>query len=91
MTTSRAPLTIVLIGMMGSGKTTVGRAVAARTGWPYMDNDELVHGVTGREPAEIDAAFAALRRKYGWQMRVADLLATLSGRIRNRAVIRIQL
>ena len=43
------------------------------------------------EPAAIDAAFAALRRKYGWQMRVADLLATLSGRIRNRAVIRIQL
>jgi shikimate kinase/3-dehydroquinate synthase len=55
MTTSRAPQTIVLIGMMGSGKTTVGRALAVRTGWPYMDNDELVRRVTGREPAEIDA------------------------------------
>ena len=55
MTTSRAPETIVLIGMMGSGKTTVGRALAVRTGWPYMDNDELVRRVTGREPAEIDA------------------------------------
>ncbi len=43
------------------------------------------------DPAVIDAAFAALRRKYGWQMRVADLLSTLSGRIRNRAVIRIEL
>ena len=43
------------------------------------------------DPAAIDAAFAALRRKYGWQMRVTDLLSTLSGRIRNRAVIRIEL
>lgn len=48
-------MTIVLIGMMGSGKTTVGRALAARTGWPYVDNDALVRTVTGREPEEIDA------------------------------------
>lgn len=41
------------------------------------------------DPAEVDAAFAALRRKYGWQMRLADLLSTLSGRIAQRAVIRI--
>jgi len=53
------PLTLVLIGMMGSGKTTVGRALAARTGWRYMDNDELVRAVTGREPDEIDAAEGA--------------------------------
>ncbi len=46
---------MVLIGMMGSGKTTVGRALAARTGWRYVDNDELVRTVTGREPKEIDA------------------------------------
>ncbi len=46
---------MVLIGMMGSGKTTVGQALAARTGWRYVDNDELVRTVTGREPKEIDA------------------------------------
>ena len=45
---------IVLMGMMGSGKTTVGRALSERTGWRYADNDELVRLVTGREPAEID-------------------------------------
>ncbi len=49
------PATIVLLGMMGSGKTTVGRALAARTGWRYMDNDELVQTVTGRAPEEIAA------------------------------------
>ena len=48
-------MTIVLIGMMGSGKTSVGRALADRTGWPYLDNDELVRAVTGRAPDEIDA------------------------------------
>jgi PPOX class probable F420-dependent enzyme len=44
-----------------------------------------------QDPQAIDAAFTALRRKYGWQMRLADLLSTLSGRIRNRAVLRIEL
>ena len=42
--------------MMGSGKTAVGRALARRTGWRYMDNDELVRAVTGRAPEQIDAA-----------------------------------
>lgn len=46
---------VVLVGMMGSGKTAVGRALAQRTGWPYLDNDESVRAVTGREPEEIDA------------------------------------
>lgn len=42
------------------------------------------------DPETVEAAYAALRRKYGWQMRLADLLSTLSGRIRNRAMIRIE-
>ena len=44
---------ILLVGMMGSGKTTVGRALARRTGWPFHDNDELVRELTGRESATI--------------------------------------
>jgi shikimate kinase len=47
---------VFLVGMVGSGKTTVGRALADRTGWPYVDNDDLVRKLTGREPAEIYAA-----------------------------------
>ena len=46
---------ILLIGMMGAGKTTIGRELGARLGWPFFDNDRLVRGLTGREPAEIDA------------------------------------
>ena len=44
---------IVLIGMMGSGKSTVGRLVAERVGWRYVDNDDVVRMLAGREPAEI--------------------------------------
>ena len=33
---------ILLVGLMGSGKSTVGRRLSARTGWPYLDNDQLV-------------------------------------------------
>jgi shikimate kinase len=44
---------IVLLGMMGAGKTTVGRLLAGRLGVPYLDNDEAVRAMTGREPAEI--------------------------------------
>ena len=36
------PARVLLIGMMGSGKTSVGRALSARTGWGYRDNDEIV-------------------------------------------------
>lgn len=46
---------LVLVGMMGCGKTTVGRLLADRTGWPYADNDELVRRASGREPADIRA------------------------------------
>ena len=47
---------IVLIGTMGSGKTTVGRALAARLGRAYLDNDAALRTATGRTPAEVLAA-----------------------------------
>lgn len=50
---------VFLVGMVGSGKTTVGRALNEKTGWPYVDNDELVTQLTGRQPAEIDATDGA--------------------------------
>jgi shikimate kinase len=46
---------VFLIGLMGSGKTTVGRALSRRTGWPYLDNDALVRDTTGRTGPELEA------------------------------------
>jgi shikimate kinase len=33
--------------MMGSGKSTIGRLLAEKTGWPYYDNDVLVTMLSG--------------------------------------------
>src|SRR5262245_19874948 len=34
-------MVIVLMGVAGSGKTTVGRLLAAQLGWPFRDADEF--------------------------------------------------
>jgi shikimate kinase len=47
---------VILIGMMGSGKTTVGQLLSNATGWPYVDNDALVRRHHGRTSREILAA-----------------------------------
>jgi shikimate kinase len=46
---------VFLTGLMGSGKSTVGRALSRRTGWPYVDNDQLVRDATGRSAPEVEA------------------------------------
>ena len=43
------------------------------------------------DKAEIRAALSALRKKYGWQMLLADLGAKLIGRFPKRVYIRIEL
>jgi shikimate kinase len=46
---------IILIGMMASGKSTVGRLVAKRTRWRYIDNDDAVQSLTDRPSPEVFA------------------------------------
>lgn len=48
-----APARLVLVGLMGSGKSTVGRRVAAALGWPYLDNDDELTAATGRTLAAL--------------------------------------
>lgn len=47
---------VVLVGMMGSGKTTVGRVVAARLGVGFIDTDDLVVARTGKSVRDIFAS-----------------------------------
>ena len=52
---------VVLVGFMGSGKSTVGRLVAERLGWRFIDFDEAIERREGRSVAEI---FADSGEKY---------------------------
>lgn len=44
---------IILVGYRGTGKTTVGRLLAARLGWGFADADDLVESAAGRSIADI--------------------------------------
>ena len=47
---------IILIGMMGSGKTTCGQLLAARLDRPFVDCDEWIERSSGRTISELFAA-----------------------------------
>jgi shikimate kinase len=51
---------VVLIGFMGAGKTTVGRALAKRLGWDFLDLDDLIEQREHKDVAEIFALFGEL-------------------------------
>jgi len=46
---------LLLVGMMGAGKTTVGRLVAEHLARPYRDSDALVEAATGHSVSELFA------------------------------------
>src|SRR5262245_23576931 len=52
---TRSTRRIVLIGFMGAGKTTVGRALAKRLGWTFYDLDDVIEQ---REQQTIPEIFA---------------------------------
>lgn len=47
--------TVVLVGMMGAGKTAVGRTLAAQLGVPFRDSDHEIERAADRTIAEIFA------------------------------------
>ena len=51
MTIAADPLTLVLVGPMAAGKTSVGRRVARRLGVPFVDTDKRIVAVHGAIPA----------------------------------------
>jgi chorismate synthase len=59
---------VVLVGMMGSGKTSVGQRLAQSLGMPFVDSDQQVEARTGRTVREIfetdgEAAFRFEERR----------------------------
>lgn len=70
-----APGTIAIIGAPGSGKSTVGPMLATRLGVPFVDVDEIIKAVEGREIADI---FATDGEPYFRQVEARETLAALA-------------
>ena len=51
----RLKKTIVMVGMMGAGKTAVGRALAARLDVPFLDSDHEIESAANMTIPEIFA------------------------------------
>jgi len=52
-TNSAEKQTIVMIGLMGAGKTSIGRRLAARLGLPFVDADEEIEAAAGSSIEDI--------------------------------------
>ena len=79
---------VALVGFMGAGKTTVGRALATRLGWRFEDLDDLIQSREGRSIEQIfqqhgEAAFRDLERVMAREVlsgqRSAPLVLALGG------------
>jgi shikimate kinase len=67
---------LVLIGMMGSGKTVVGQLVAARLNCPFVDTDALIEAEAQRPIPEIFAN----EGEHGFRTREAAMIRRVSAR-----------
>ena len=65
---------IVLVGMMGAGKTTVGRRLAARLGRHFVDSDEEVEKAAGMSIEDIFKAHGEADFRQGEVRVIARLL-----------------
>lgn len=78
---SGVPGRILLVGLSGSGKSTVGRLLARRLGYGFLDLDEEVERATGRSVADI------FRRSGEEEFRRLEVRASEAARARNRVVV----
>ena len=44
---------VLLVGTMGTGKSTVGAALSELTGWPHLDNDGLLQRTAGLSAPDL--------------------------------------
>lgn len=75
---------LVLVGFMGSGKSTVGPLLARRLGWRFADLDAEVERRAGRTVPEIfreqgEAAFRELERRAAEDLLVREELVLATG------------
>jgi len=65
---------IVLVGMMGAGKTTVGRRLAKRLGIRFVDADEEIENAAGMSVADYFAQYGEAAFREGERKVIHRLL-----------------
>jgi len=67
--------TVVLVGLMGAGKTKIGRRLAIRLGLPFFDSDQEIEAAAGETIEEIFANRGEQAFRDGERRVIARLLA----------------
>lgn len=75
---------VTLVGLMGSGKTTVGRKLAETLGYAFIDTDEQIEKNTGKKISKIfeesgEQAFRQLETQFISSLTEAKSLVIASG------------
>ena len=65
---------VVLVGLMGVGKSTVGRRLARRLGVPFIDSDDEIADAVGLTPAEVFERYGENDYRDGERRLVARLV-----------------
>jgi shikimate kinase len=65
---------LVLVGLMGVGKSTVGRRLARRLGLPFVDSDAEIEGAAGFPAAEVFERYGERDFRDGERRLVARLV-----------------
>src|SRR5678815_6157292 len=65
---------IVLVGLMGAGKSTVGKRLARRLGLPFVDSDSAIEDAAGYSAAEVYERFGEKDFRDGERRLVARLV-----------------
>src|SRR5215470_9988683 len=74
VTTALGRRSIVLVGMMGSGKSSIGRRVALRLGIPFVDADAEIEQAAGMSISDIFAVRGEAEFRGGEARVIARLL-----------------
>ncbi|MEJ7776258.1 MAG: shikimate kinase [Sphingomicrobium sp.] len=65
---------IVLVGVMGAGKSTVGRRLAKRLALPFVDTDTAIEDATGRPWGEVFERYGEADYRDGERRLVARIV-----------------
>ncbi len=66
---------IYLVGLMGAGKTTIGRLLAKSLGLPFYDSDKAIEDITGVDIATI----FEFEGEQGFRLRENKMITELTG------------